>query len=158
MFLNKCCWDCENVCKLFLFNAVSVAYGQMFVKIVEKNFGVETYECALAEKTGTKRAILTKIGINSIWNLFTNRYITYHFYFFKWLLLVWTFRIYMVFIVLNHSKCSVFSLKHSHFTINKEGQNNGSTWPLRAKSLEQKNTFLSHLSAFFYLFEWKSTN
>jgi len=55
---------------------------------------------------------------------------TYHFYFFKWLLLVWTFRIYIVFIVLNHSKCSVFSLKHSHFTINKEGQNNGSMWPI----------------------------
>ena len=51
---------------------------------------------------------------------------TWHiiFIFFKWLLLVWTFRIYMVFIVLNHSKCSVFSLKHSHFTINKEGPNN----------------------------------
>jgi len=29
-------------------------------------FGVGTYECALAEKSGTKRAILTKIGKNSI--------------------------------------------------------------------------------------------
>ena len=75
---------------------------------------------------------------------------TYHFYFFKWLLLVWTFRIYMVFIVLNHSKCSVFSSKLSHFTINKEGPNNGSTWPLRAKSLKQKNTIFPHLSAIFF--------
>ena len=48
--------------------------------------------------------------------------------------MVWTFRIYMVFIVLNHSKCSVFILKHSHFTINKEGPNNGSTWPIHHKN------------------------
>jgi len=65
---------------------------------------------------------------------------TYHFYFFKWLLLVWTFRIYMVFIL---SLSSVFlycwitriflfcSLNHSHFNINEEGPNNGSTLPLR---------------------------
>jgi len=95
-------------------------------------FGVETNECALAEKTGTKRAILTKIGIHSIW-IFILLIDTWHiiFIFFKWLLLVWTFRIYVVFLVLNHSKCSIFSLKHSHFTINKEGPNNGSTWPTR---------------------------
>ena len=30
---NKCCWDCENVCKLFFVYAVSVAYGQMFVMV-----------------------------------------------------------------------------------------------------------------------------
>jgi len=50
---------------------VSVAYGQMFVMVAIKSiffkyFCVETYECALAEKNGTKRAILTKIGINSM--------------------------------------------------------------------------------------------
>jgi len=49
----------------YFFYAASVAYGQMFVMVpifpnFRNIFGVETYECALAEQTGTKRAFLTK--------------------------------------------------------------------------------------------------
>ena len=63
-------------------------------------FDVETYECARYE-TGDfdKKDTIFK------WKLFTNRYIYYmSFLFLKWLLLVWTFRTYMVIILLNHSK------------------------------------------------------
>ena len=89
-----------------------------FCQNLRNMFGVETHECALAEKTGTKGCDFDK-----------NRYKFYM----KFILIIDTWHIIIGLIVLNHSKCSVFSLKHSRFTINKEGPNNGSTWPLRTE-------------------------
>jgi len=164
MFLNKCCWDCENVCKLFFFYVVSVAYGQMFVMVAILSKFSQYFWCRdIRVCTCGKNRYETG-------DFDKNRYKFYM----KFILLIDTWHI--IFIFLNDcswyelseyiwcSYCWItlnalfFSLKHSHFTINKEGQNNGSTWPLRAKSLKQKNTIFSHLSANFYLFEWKSTS
>jgi len=56
MFLNKCCWDCEHVCKLSFFTLCLLHMAKClwwfpFCQNFRNVFGVETYQCAHAEKT-----------------------------------------------------------------------------------------------------------
>jgi len=125
----------RNCFLIILFHTVSVAYGQMFVMVPILSKKMKYFwcrdirVCICGKKTGTKRAILTILGIISM----------------KFILLIDTWHI--IFIFLNDCSwcelseyiwCSFcwitrnalfFSLKHSHFTINEEGPNNGSTCP-----------------------------
>ena len=136
MFLNKCCWDCENVCKLSYFTLCLLHMAKClwwfpFCQNFRNIFGVETYmyECALAEKNRYKTGDYDK-----------NRYKFY----IKIILLIDTWH--LIFFLNDCSWCELseyiwcsygwitrnalfFSLKHNHFTINKERPTDGSTWP-----------------------------
>jgi len=157
MILNKCCWDCENVCKLFfLLRCVcciwpNVCDGCHFVKIFEIFWCRDIRVCTCGKnryETG---------------DFHKNRYKFYM----KFILLIDTWHI--IFIFLNDcSWCELseyiwcswcwiiryalfFSLKHSHFTINKEGPNNGSTWPLISENVAWNfnMSWKSQLDAFY---------